>query len=56
MEVLQKAALQPGDTQDFVKPLVPTLPLLLTQDVLLAPRLTTDFWDVLTEEELLKNI
>ena len=47
VECLQKGDLQSGDPQDFVKHLVPTLPVLLIQDMISAPSLTTDFQNVL---------
>ena len=47
VECLQKGDLQSGDPQDFVKHLVPTLLVLLIQDMISAPSLTTDFQNVL---------
>ena len=47
VECLQKADLQTGDPQDFVKPLVLTLAVLLIQDMISAPSLTTDFQNAL---------
>lgn len=48
VECLQKADLQSGDPQDFVKPLVPTLPVLLIQDMISSLSLTTVFQNALT--------
>ena len=48
VECLQRGDLQSGDPQDFVKHLVPTLPVLLIQDMISALSLTTDLQYVLT--------